>query len=107
VIARIWRGRVPVERADRYLALMTEVAIPDYRAVQGNLGAWCLRRQEDGLVEFQMLTLWTDVDAVKRFAGEDYELARYYDFDDAFLVEKELRAHHFDVHGEALAGQVP
>jgi hypothetical protein len=39
----------------------------------------------------EMLTFWDDVDAIKRFAGEeDFQLAKFYDFDRAFLVEPEL-----------------
>jgi hypothetical protein len=43
-----------------------------------------------------MLTFWDDVDAIKRFAGEDYQQARYYDFDDDFLIEKEAFVLHFE-----------
>jgi hypothetical protein len=28
-----------------------------------------------------MLTFWDDTDAIKRFAGDDFSLAKYYDFD--------------------------
>ena len=45
-----------------------------------------------------MLTFWDDVDAIKRFAGENYERARYYEFDDDFLVEKEPFVVHFEVY---------
>ena len=44
------------------------------------------------------LPFWDDVDAIKRFAGEDYQQARYYDFDEGFLVEKEPFARHFEVY---------
>jgi hypothetical protein len=42
-----------------------------------------------------MLTFWDDVDAVKRFAGEDYETAKYYDFDRSFLIEMEPKVLHY------------
>jgi hypothetical protein len=47
-----------------------------------------------------MLTLWDDVKAIKRFAGEDFELAKYYDFDDAFLIELQPRVLHYAVYTE-------
>jgi hypothetical protein len=45
-----------------------------------------------------MLTFWDDVEGIKRFAGETYQAARYYDFDDDFLVEKEPFVLHFEVY---------
>jgi hypothetical protein len=48
-----------------------------------------------------MFTLWEDEAAIRRFAGEDMEAAKYYDFDDGFLLEKEPEVVHFEVIGEA------
>jgi hypothetical protein len=95
-IARIWHGRVPVAKAGAYLKLMRDVALPDYRATPGNLGAWCLTRPEGDVVHFEMLTFWKDVAAIRGFAGEEYDLAKYYDFDDEYLLEKEPRVRHYD-----------
>jgi hypothetical protein len=44
-----------------------------------------------------MLTFWDDLEAIKRFAGEDYECAKYYEFDIRFLVEIEARVRHFQI----------
>jgi hypothetical protein len=41
-----------------------------------------------------MLTFWEDIDAIKRFAGNDFESARYYDFDRSFLIELEPTVRH-------------
>lgn len=49
MIARIWQGRTPADKAAAYLDLMRKVALPDYRATPGNRGAWCLHRVEDGV----------------------------------------------------------
>jgi hypothetical protein len=100
MIVRNWHGRVPSDLADRYLALMREVALPDYKATPGNLGAWCLTRREDEIVHFEMLTFWTDLEAIKRFAGEDFERAKYYDFDAEFLIEQELHVRHYEAVSE-------
>jgi hypothetical protein len=100
MIVRNWHGRVPAALADRYLVLMREVALPDYKSTPGNLGAWCLTRREGEITHFEMLTFWTDLEAVKRFAGEDFEHAKYYDFDAEFLIEKELRVRHYDAVNE-------
>lgn len=100
MIARIWHGAVPLPKADEYLTLMREVAIPDYKSTNGNKGAWCLRRDEGGIVHFDMLTFWDDLESIKRFAGEDYETAKYYEFDDDYLIEKEPSVRHHQLFGE-------
>jgi hypothetical protein len=99
MIARLWHGTVPVSKSDEYLGLMTTVALPDYEKVPGNRGAFCLRRVEGDVAHFEMLTFWDDVEAIKRFAGKRHQMAKYYDFDDAFLIEKEPNVRHFEVHG--------
>lgn len=95
MIARLWHGRVPAAKAERYLHLMRTVAIADYKATPGNLDAVCLQRVDGAIVHFEMLTLWESVDAIKRFAGENYEVPKYYDFDAEYLIEKELRVQYF------------
>jgi hypothetical protein len=100
MIARIWHGMVPVSKADEYLKLMQTIALPEYRATRGNRGAWCLYRPEEDVTHFEMLTFWDDSEAIKRFAGDDYSLAKYYDFDSDYLIEMEARVRHYDVYPE-------
>ena len=100
MIARIWEGRVPARKAEAYLTLMEEVALPEYRGTPGNLGAWRLHRTEGEVVVVQMLTLWEDIEAVKRFAGDDPAKAHYYDFDADYLLEMVPEVTHFEVAGE-------
>jgi hypothetical protein len=97
MIARIWRGAVPVSKGDEYLGLMGKIALPEYRATPGNRGAWCLQRTEGDVTHFEMLTFWDNTDAIKHFAGDDYSLAKYYDLDPDYLIEMEPRVQHYDV----------
>ncbi|HEX8624822.1 MAG TPA: hypothetical protein VF782_07060 [Allosphingosinicella sp.] len=97
MIARRWHGRVPEAKAEEYLGLMREVALPDYRSTAGNMGAWCLHRREGEIVHVEMFTLWEDEAAIRRFAGEEMDITKYYDFDSGFLLELESRVVHFDV----------
>jgi hypothetical protein len=97
MIARLWHGRVPAAKARAYLDLMQTVALRDYRATLGNCGAWCLSRTDGDVVHVEMLTFWEDYAAIRRFAGERLEEAKYYDFDDAYLLEKEPFVRHYEV----------
>ncbi len=98
MIGRIWHGAVPVEKSDAYLEKMRTVALPGYRGIDGNRGAWVMHRIEGDIAHFDMLSFWDDVDAIKRFAGEDYRVSYYFDFDDDFLIEKEPHVRHWDMY---------
>ena len=100
MIARIWHGMVPVSKGDEYLDLMRRIAVPEYLATRGNCGAWCLYRTEADVTHFEMLTFWDDTNAIKRFAGDDYSMAKYYDFDSDYLIEMEARVRHYEVYSE-------
>jgi heme-degrading monooxygenase HmoA len=103
MIARIWHGMVPAAKAEEYRKLMCEIALPEYSSTPGNLGAWCLHRVEGAVTHFLMLTHWEDVDAIKRFAGDDIEIAKYYDFDRDFLIELEPGVQHYTVDNSSSA----
>jgi len=83
--------------ADAYAEYMRGTGVAGYAATPGNRGVWMLRRDLEDKTEFVMFTLWDSLDAVKAFAGEDYETAVFYPEDDRFLVERDLHADHFDV----------
>ena len=97
MIARIWRGAVRRSDADRYADYMRGTGIKEYAETDGNRGVLMLRRDESDRSEFVMVTLWESWDAVRAFAGDEVERAVFYPEDDAFLVERDLTATHYEV----------
>jgi len=97
MIARTWHGAVPTTKADAYWDYLNLTGLPDYRATPGNKGVTVLRRTEGDVTHFLLITLWESVEAIKAFAGEDYEKAKYYPEDEAFLLEKEPNVTHYEV----------
>ncbi len=97
MIARTWHGRVPAAKADAYFAFLQQSGLADYVATPGNRGVLVQRRTEGDVTHFVLTTLWDSVEAIKRFAGEDYTRARYYPEDDEFLPEHEPFVIHADV----------
>jgi hypothetical protein len=97
MIARRWHGRIPADKAEEYLRLMAEVGLADYRSTEGNRGAWCLHRRDGHVAHVEMFTLWDDLGAIRRFAGNELTKAKYYDFDPDFLLELEPEVTHFEV----------
>ncbi len=101
MIARMWHGRVPTEKAKAYREFVNSRAIPDYQSVEDNLSVHILERQDGGVTHFVTLTFWKDMEAIKGFAGENFEAAKYYEEDKDFLLEFEPRVTHYVVVGQS------
>jgi heme-degrading monooxygenase HmoA len=103
MIARIWHGVTLKSKADEYLQFLNQTGVHDYQATAGNLGVHVLRRIEGEHAHFLILTFWESIDAIRKFAGDDYEMARYYPEDRDYLLEFEEKAAHYEV----MSGTVP
>ena len=97
MIMRTWSGAVRRADADDYLQHQAGTGVREYRHTPGNLGVLVLRRDRDDLVEVTTVSLWESMDAVRAFAGDDPDRARFYPGDDDLLAEKDLHASHFEV----------
>ena len=104
MIARIWKGAVRQQDGDAYARYMRDTGLAEYAGTPGNRGAWMLRRDLDDRTEFVMFTLWDSLEAVRSFAGDDYETAVFYPEDDRFLVERDLTATHYQVDTQVATG---
>jgi heme-degrading monooxygenase HmoA len=97
MIARVWHGRVPVHKADSYYEYLLRTGVADYRRTPGNCGVLVLRRTEDSVVHFLLLSFWDSVHSVRAFAGENLDRAQYYPGDTDYLVEFEPTVSHYEV----------
>ena len=105
MIARTWRGAVARADSDAYADYMQDTGVAGYLETPGNRGVFMLRRDRpDDRTEFMMLTLWDSLDAVRAFAGDEYETAVFYPEDDRFLVERDLQTAHYEVHTHRTPG---
>ena len=101
MIARHWRGWTTAEDADRYVEYLNETGVRELAATPGNRGVQVWRRLEGDRAEFVVLSLWESREAIRAFAGDDIEVARFYPEDERFLVERELTCTHYDVSATA------
>jgi heme-degrading monooxygenase HmoA len=97
MIARIWRGATAADRAQDYLEYLRKTGIADYTATPGNHGVEVLMRTEGDRTQFTLITSWDSLEAVKAFAGDRPEVARFYPEDDDYLIDRELTAEHHEV----------
>jgi heme-degrading monooxygenase HmoA len=97
MIARQWHGRVRAADADAYYRYLLDTGLGDYRRAAGNRGVYVLRRREDDVVHYDLITLWDSWDSIRAFAGDDVTVARYYPEDQRFLLELEPTVTHYEV----------
>ena len=93
-ITRIWHGVTKAEDGDAYLQYLKETGIEDYKKTNGNLSVQIWRRIENDKCHFWTVTGWDGIESIKKFAGEDYEKARYYREDAKYLLEFEPNVIH-------------
>ena len=77
MIGRTWHGWTRPEDAGAYEELLRERILPgiEARGIDGYGGAYLLRRDVDGEVEFVTLLWFDSMNAVREFAGEDVEVS--------------------------------
>ncbi len=75
MIARHWRGWTTAANASVYEEHLRSTTFPQLATIDGHEGVYVLRRPDGELVEFGVVTLWRSLDAVRAFAGADYETA--------------------------------
>ena len=101
MIARLWHGAASAVNADAYHRHFDSSVAPALACIPGNRGAWLLRREVDGEVEFLAITLWDSLEAIRAFAGDDVETAHVEPAARAVLAGFDDVARHFEVVSRA------
>jgi len=99
VIKRIWRGWTTPENAERYETLLRREIFEEIasREIEGYRGMELLRRGDGEEVEFMTIMTFASLDAVKAFAGDDYEQAYVPPAARAVLSRFDARSRHYEV----------
>jgi len=96
MLTRVWRGWTAKQDADAYERFLLEELFPALRDVPGFRGAEVLRRPDAEEVAFVTLTRFDGLDAVRAFAGDDYEVPVLEPRALELLSRYDDRALHFD-----------
>jgi len=99
MISRIWHGWTTPENADKYEALLKEeifIGILN-RNIHGFKSIQLLRREIKDEVEFVTIMEFDSLDAVREFAGQDYELAVVPEKARAVLSHFDARSQHYEI----------
>ena len=98
MITRVWHGRTSPENAEKYLQFLLHDGTREYWETTGILSVKIWQRKEEDCCHFWTVTEWTNIEAIKDFAGEDYEKAKYYPFDSGILLEFEEKVVHCETY---------
>jgi antibiotic biosynthesis monooxygenase (ABM) superfamily enzyme len=99
MISRIWHGWTTPGNADAYETLLKGeifAGIQD-RQIAGYRGIHLLRRDLANEVEFVTVMWFDSIEAVRAFAGEDYEVAVVPEKARELLARFDARSQHYEV----------
>ena len=99
MIARLWRGWTTPWNAEAYQRIVSDEVLPSIAArnLDGYHGAYLLRRELEGEVEFATLLLFDSLEDVRSFAGSDHERAYVPPRAQAVLARFDDRSAHYEV----------
>ena len=107
MIARLWHGWTTPENADAYESLLRTTIFPGIvgRAIPGFRAIELLRRNAGPEVEFVTIMWFDTLDAIKAFAGQDYETAVVPPAARAVLSRFDPTSLHYEVREKRASGR--
>ena len=96
-ILREWRAEIRRAKKNDYVEYVRTTGLVGYRTTPGNLAAAVAVRDIDAeRSEIVTLSWWTSLDAIRAFAGDPVDQARYYPADDEYLLTRPAKVLHYD-----------
>lgn len=100
MISRHWTGLVKKGREDEYIAHLKNETFKKLDQIEGFVSASILRRELTEGTEFLIITKWDSLDAIMKFAGENYEVAVVPTIAQEMMISYDLYAKHYQVNFE-------
>lgn len=102
MISRVWHGCTTPANADAYETLLKNEIFTGIknRQIKGYKGIHLLRRNLNKETEFITIMWFDSIEAVRAFAGEDYEAAVVPPKARALLSRFDARSQHYEVKAE-------
>lgn len=97
VIIRVFRACARPGMSETHEQLMREVSMPLVEAQRGLVAFYVGRPIGSNADEYTMVSLWEDLEALRAFAGDDWEQAVIPEPQRPSLYE--VNVHHYEVYG--------
>src|SRR3989304_9966960 len=102
MISRVWHGWTTLANADAYESLLRTEIFMDIknRRIAGYRGIHLLRRSMGDEIEFVTVMWFDSIEAMRVFAGEEFELSVVPPKARALLSRFDERSQHYEVRAE-------
>jgi len=97
MISRQWHGLSKPEHAEAYVEHLQTETFPAIRKIPGFVSASILRRRTREGVEFLIVTQWSSIEAIRKFAGAEVETAVVPPKVQDMMVEYDHVVRHYEV----------
>jgi heme-degrading monooxygenase HmoA len=101
MIVRVFRARVRPGMDNEFERMVRELSIPLVDRQRGLIARYSGRPVGGNATEFTMVSIWEDLDALKAFAGEDWEQSVVPEEERAVLAETFV--HHYELFAQRVA----
>ncbi|MFX1323060.1 MAG: antibiotic biosynthesis monooxygenase [Promethearchaeota archaeon] len=102
MIARIWHGWTSFKNANTYEDLLRNEIFPsiENRNIKGYRKISLLRRKLENEVEFVTIMIFDNMNAVKEFAGDEYEKSYVPQIAREVLLKHDKFSQHYEIINE-------
>ncbi len=105
MIVRVWRGWADnIATADLYEEFLRSTFLPSIHSIEGYRGASVGRRRVGQEIEFMTMTRFDSLEAIRKFAGNDFEAAHVAPRARELLSRFDARCQHFELVVEDAPG---
>jgi heme-degrading monooxygenase HmoA len=98
MIARHWTGLAKKERADEYIEHLQQDTFKQIAGIDGFIAARILKRDLKEGVEFLIITEWQTIDAIKQFAGADFDTAVVPEPVQNIMIRYDEKVKHYEIN---------
>ncbi|RZV01497.1 UNVERIFIED_ORG: hypothetical protein EOZ59_1455 [Serratia quinivorans] len=99
MIVRTWHGCVPLQHQHAFANHLNVTGVQHAKDTAGNHGAFVRHEIQGNYAHFFLATYWDSLEAIRRFAGEDYWVAVTYPDDEVFALISDPYVFHHQVDG--------
>lgn len=97
MISRHWIGIAKKERAEEYILHLQNDTFKKIKNIEGCISARILQREVKEGIEFLIITEWESIEAIKQFAGEQFNIAVVPQLVKEIMIKYEHEVKHYSV----------
>lgn len=95
MISRHWICIIKKENVTAYLTHLDKTVLPNLAKIDGLKNSYYLKREIQEGMEFLIVTEWESVEAIKSFAGADFEKAVIDPYAKSLMVTYDKKVRHY------------